>query len=171
MVVRQPMAQGVAMKTRRARQTAESLPQAPCAAPADHYRLEEQVGFSLRLAQQRATDIFAEVMRSFDVTPMQFAALAKLDEVGPTSQNQLGRLIAMDPATTFSVIGRLVRRGWVAQAPDAGDARLVILSLTGQGKASVGEMKAIAAEVSRRTLAPLSEQETAQFLELLRRLT
>ena len=47
-----------------------------------------------------------------EVTTTQFAALAKLAEQGPLSQNQLGRATAMDAATIKGVVGRLVRGGW-----------------------------------------------------------
>jgi DNA-binding MarR family transcriptional regulator len=145
-------------------------PKAALAPETAAYVLEEQVGFHLRRAQQRATEIFGEVMAEFGVTPTQFAALAKLDDLGPTSQNQLGRLTAMDPATIFSVVGRLGRRGWVEQAADAADARRVIVSLTPEGAAAVAGMKRIAAQVSARTLQPLTRVEAGVFVELLKRL-
>ncbi|TIT59865.1 MAG: MarR family transcriptional regulator, partial [Mesorhizobium sp.] len=78
----------------------------------DHdYLLQEQVGFILRKAHQRHVSIFAS--RIADLTPPQFAALAKLRDVGETSQNQLGTLIAMDAATVKGVIDRLKARGLV----------------------------------------------------------
>ena len=83
------------------------------------YVLEDQVGFLLRCAHQRATEIFNAVMGRFAVTPTQFAALAKLDDLGSVSQNQLGRLTRMDPATVSGVVGRLIARGFVRQSPDA----------------------------------------------------
>jgi MarR family transcriptional regulator, lower aerobic nicotinate degradation pathway regulator len=135
------------------------------------YRLEEQVGFILRRVHQRATDIFNTVMASFDITPRQFAALAKLHDLGPTSQNQLGRLVAMDPATMVGVAGRLTRRGLVRQSPDPGDARLVLLELTGEGRQLVAAMKAQGLEVSRRTLAPLTAEEAETLLRLLGKMT
>jgi DNA-binding MarR family transcriptional regulator len=135
------------------------------------YRLEEQVGFILRRVHQRATDIFNTVMASFDITPRQFAALAKLHDLGPTSQNQLGRLVAMDPATMVGVAGRLTRRGLVRQSPDPGDARLVLLELTGEGRQLIAAMKAQGLEVSRRTLAPLTAEEAETFLRLLGKMT
>ena len=55
------------------------------------YRLQDQIGFLLRKAQQRHVAIFAAHIP--EVTPPQFAALAKLGEVGETSQNQLGALV------------------------------------------------------------------------------
>ena len=56
------------------------------------YVLDEQVGFLLRVAMQRHTSIFTSRMID-GLTQTQFAALAKLYEVGPCSQNHLGRLI------------------------------------------------------------------------------
>ncbi|MFX9877858.1 hypothetical protein ABTP36_19495, partial [Acinetobacter baumannii] len=60
------------------------------------YILDDQVGFWLRIALQRHRAIFTSKM-THDVTPIQFAAMAKLLEVGPCSQNHLGRLIYVDP--------------------------------------------------------------------------
>ena len=97
--------------------------------------LEDQVGFLLRCAHQRATEIFNAVMARFGVTPTQFAALAKLDDLGSVSQNQLGRLTAMDPATISGVVGRLIARGYVrAVARRATMRALVMLALTPAGQ-------------------------------------
>ena len=131
------------------------------------YVLEDQVGFLLRCAHQRATEIFNAVMGRFAVTPTQFAALAKLDDLGSVSQNQLGRLTRMDQATVSGVVGRLIARGLVRQSMDARDARLVLLALTPAGRAAVQEMKTVGAEVSRRTLEPLKASEADALLRAL----
>ncbi|HWE18042.1 MAG TPA: MarR family winged helix-turn-helix transcriptional regulator [Hyphomicrobiaceae bacterium] len=134
------------------------------------YRLEAQIGFVLRRAHQKATGIFNSVMGEFGVTPTQFAALAKLDDVGRVSQNELGRLTAMDPATIWGVVNRLIKQGYVAQWADPDDARLVMVDLTDAGRRATLRMKAVAAEVSRETLTPFTEEEARQLLALLARL-
>ena len=134
------------------------------------YRLEAQIGFVLRRAHQKATGIFNAVMGEFGVTPTQFAALAKLDDAGRVSQNELGRLTAMDPATVWGVINRLMKQGFVAQSPDPDDARLVMVELTEAGRRATLRMKAVAAEVSRETLRPFTAEEARQLLALLGRL-
>lgn len=131
------------------------------------YRLEEQVGFKLRKVLQKNTEIFNEVMSGFELTPMQFAILAKLDDLGTISQNQLGRHAAMDPATTFGVVGRLMKRGLIEQSADPSDARLTLLALSGRGRRLVAQMKERGADVSERTMAALTEEETRVFLHLL----
>jgi MarR family transcriptional regulator, lower aerobic nicotinate degradation pathway regulator len=136
-----------------------------------HYVLEDQAGFQLRRAHQRASAMFDAVFEGWAVTPTQFAALAKLHDEGPMSQSRLGRLTCMDPATIFSVVGRLARRGWLVQEADRADARRVILSLTPDGVEAVAAMKRSAADVTRRILAPLDEAEAAVFMKLLRRIS
>jgi len=133
----------------------------------DAYRLEEQIGYLIRRAHQRASSIFDTVMADFDVTPVQFAALAKLHDLGPTSQNLLGRMVGIDPATMFGVAGRLAKRGFVHATPDPADARLVLLDLTSEGRAIVEAMKGLGTEVTARTLEPLTPDEAVELRRLL----
>src|SRR5690242_3071813 len=90
---------------------------APDPATATGYALDDQVGFLLRIAMQRHTSIFMSEMIG-DLTQTQFAALAKLLEVGPCSQNHLGRLIYLDASTIKGVVDRLQLRGLVATCDD-----------------------------------------------------
>lgn len=134
------------------------------------YRLEDQIGYLIRRAHQRASAIFDSVMRPFEVTPVQFAALAKLHDLGPTSQNLLGRTVGIDAATMFGVAARLARRGLVRQRPAASDARLVLLDLTDEGRAVVEAMKGAGAGVTARTLEPLTGAEAEELKRLLAKL-
>ena len=77
------------------------------------YVLEEQAGHLLRRAHQRHSAIFQATIGDDQLTPLQFAALMKLSDVGETSQNLLGRLTAMDAATMQGVIKRLSARGLI----------------------------------------------------------
>ena len=129
------------------------------------YRLQEQIGFVLRKAHQRHVAIFAS--RIADLTPPQFAALAKLADVGETSQNQLGSLIAMDAATVKGVIDRLKTRGLVELTRHDIDKRRLLVSLTAEGRATVERLIPLAQQITAETLAPLSQKESASLLKLL----
>ena len=135
------------------------------------YRLEEQVGHLLRRAHQRATAIFmAELGDRFDLTPTQYAVLVKLHDEGGQSQNRLGRLTAMDPATVQGVTRRLEERGLIERAADAGDRRRFVLRLTAAGTTLVRAAMARGRIVSEATLAPLPVPEQARLLTLLKKL-
>lgn len=132
------------------------------------YRLEDQIGFKLRLANQRHLEIFAAEMP--DVTPRQFAVLVKLGDEGTLSQNHLGRLVAMDAATTKGVVERLRRKGLIVTLPSATDRRRVEISLTAAGRAFLDRARPIGAHISRRTARNLSARELDRLLALLDKL-
>jgi DNA-binding MarR family transcriptional regulator len=63
-----------------------------------------------------------------------------------------------------------MKHGYVSQSPDPDDGRLVMLELTDAGRKATLSMKAVAAEVSRETLRPFTDEEAEQLLALLGRL-
>lgn len=132
------------------------------------YRLDEQVGYLLRRAQQRHLAIFSALLP--DLTPTQFATLAKLYETGPLSQNELGRQASMDAATIKGVVDRLRKRGLIITRRDDRDQRRIYLSLSAEGERQYAAAAARAAEITRRTVADLSDAEHAQLIGLLKKL-
>ena len=139
-------------------------------ASGDHYRLEEQVGFLLRKALQRHTAIFAEEM-PLGLTPTQFAALSKLKEVGPCSQNRLGRIAAMDVATIKGVVDRLRARHLVVTTLDSTDRRRRLIDLTTTGHKTVAEAQRVGGVITERTLETLSSRERVSLLRLLAKIS
>ena len=97
------------------------------------YKLDDQVGFLLRRAYQRASANLIAEIGTFDLTPPQFATLARLCERGKVSQNLLGRLVAMEPANIRDVVVRLRKRSLVTTERDPTDGRQVLVSLTATG--------------------------------------
>jgi MarR family transcriptional regulator, lower aerobic nicotinate degradation pathway regulator len=133
------------------------------------YRLDDQVGFLLRIAMQRHTSIFmSRIIKG--LTQTQFAALAKLREVGPCSQNQLGRLIYLDAATTKGVVDRLGVRGFVTARPDAHDRRRRAIALTETGRVVADAAVKVAQQISWQTLTPLTANEQRAVIRLLKKL-
>ena len=133
------------------------------------YLLDQQIGFILRQVSQRHAVIFARDIGA-DLTPTQWAALAKLAESGPCSQNQLGRLTAMDVATIKGVIDRLTARGLTETSADPEDGRRLPVSLTRAGQQLAEKVAANALAISRETLAPLDPGERELLMALLEKL-
>ena len=134
------------------------------------YSVGSQVGFLLRKAQQRHVSIFTAQIGE-DLTPMQFAVLAKLRETAPCSQNSLGRRTAMDVATIKGVVARLEERGLIGKLASHEDRRKLLIDLTSEGRAVVKRAVPRAMEISAKTLAPLSREEQAMFMRLLAKLS
>ncbi len=136
----------------------------------DGYVLERQAGHLLRRAHQRHSAIFQENIGENQLTPLQFAALVKLRDVTEVSQNQLGRLTAMDAATMQGVIARLALRKLIERRPDPDDRRRLILSLSARGKTLINRLVANGGDITKKTLAPLSQTEQKALIHLLTKL-
>ena len=144
------------------------VPPAETARPGQ-FVLDEQLGFLLRVTTQRVTSIFNARMIE-GLTPTQFAALAKLHEVGACSQNFLGRLIYLDAATIKGVVDRLATRGFVTASNDERDRRRRAVTLTDRGRAVTEAATFKAAEITKATLSPLIEEEQRTVVRLLKKI-
>jgi DNA-binding MarR family transcriptional regulator len=134
------------------------------------YKLDEQVGYILRLASQRHATIFNK-HSELGLTPTQFSALVRVAEMGSCSQNLLGRRTAMDVATIKGVVTRLKAKGFIALSADPGDKRRTVVSLTDKGHDVISQLHDFGCAVTDETMSPLSKEERKVFLEYLKRLT
>ena len=141
----------------------------PAGGVTGRYVLDEQIGFLLRVAMQRHTSIFTSQMIE-GLTQTQFASLAKLYEVGPCSQNHLGRLIFLDAATIKGVVDRLSLRGFVTASNDPNDKRRRAVVLTEEGRKVTEAAIKVATQITADTLLPLTEEERRTIARLLKKL-
>ena len=126
-------------------------------------------GHLIRRLHQISTSIFAERMAAegFDVTPVQYAALATLAEHPGIDQATLAGLIAYDRVTIGGVVDRLCAKGLVARAVNDRDRRSRVLDLTDAGKALTAALAPLVAELQGEILHGLDPTERADLLRLL----
>lgn len=133
-----------------------------------NYVLSDQVGYLLRLANQRHLEIFHRYMP--ELTPTQFALLVALRELGDTSQNELGRHIGIDAATTNGVVERLLKKQFIQSSDDPNDKRRVRLSLTNEGRRTIEQSIPLAQTITSDTLDGLTQRESLRLLQLLKKI-
>jgi DNA-binding MarR family transcriptional regulator len=134
------------------------------------FTVEDHVGFLLRRAHQRHVALFTAGLAHADLTPTQFTALFKTVQLGRITQNHLGRLAAMDPATIQGVVRRLIARGLMRRGRDRMDRRTAVLEPTETGVALITGVVACARHAHDAALSPLSIEERVQILTLLRKM-
>lgn len=144
---------------------ADEIPKAPRG-----YRLDSQVGYLLRLASQRHAVIFQKHMIE-GLTPMQFSTMLRVAEEGEVSQNQLGRLAAMDVATIKGVVDRLRAKNLLRSTPDLDDKRRSLISLTSEGRGMIANLERIGTSITETTLSPLNAAEQATLIKLLQKIS
>jgi MarR family transcriptional regulator, lower aerobic nicotinate degradation pathway regulator len=127
-------------------------------------------GYLIRRAHQTSMAIFAEELGGFEVTSLQFAILQALVDEPGSDQISIAQRVALDAATSGSVMLRLEERGWLRREPSPTDKRRKLLWLTDEGQAQALAMKKHAKKVQQRLLQSFSEAERVQFVALLKRI-
>jgi len=132
--------------------------------------LNKQVGFLLRQASQRNLTIFQKHAPIPSLTSVQAASLIVLIDHGPCSLTTLGRVAAMDPATTRGVAERLSEKGWVSLVADSKDKRKVMVKLEKKGRQFALDLIPVLYAIADETLKPLNEAERIALVYLLNKI-
>ncbi len=134
------------------------------------YDFRHAPGHLIRRAHQVAVAMFMEETSTFDVTPVQFAILNALMDAPGIDQVSLAARVALDAATSGSVIGRLERKGWIRREPAPGDRRRRLLWVTPAGVAVAAGMQEAVERAQARIMAPLPHTEREDLMRLLGKL-
>ena len=111
--------------------------------------------------------------RSAELTVPQFRTLVFLGRRPGSSLSDVGRHIGVTPPSASRIVDRLVERGLVTRAADAGDRRRVTLVLTRRGAGTIRRAHAAARKsLAARTalLAPRERTTIVRAMRLLRSL-
>lgn len=117
-------------------------------------------------AHRLAAEGFAEV----GARGYHYRILATLDEFGPASQVEIGRRGNIDRSDVVAAINELAEQGFVERAPDPGDRRRNIVTLTETGARQLRRLDRALDEVQDELLAPLAADERKTLTHLLCRL-
>jgi MarR family transcriptional regulator, temperature-dependent positive regulator of motility len=130
-------------------------------------------GHLIRRLHQISVSIFTARLAEagFDLTPVQFAALAVIADHPGIDQATLAGLIAYDRVTIGGVVDRLSQKGHIVRTVSKQDRRARELELTDQGRSLLGATTSTIRQVQDQTLAGLSEDERKVFIGLLRKAT
>jgi DNA-binding MarR family transcriptional regulator len=126
-------------------------------------------GHLLRRFQQIAVSMFLKECREYDLTPLQYAALAALSVSDPLDQVTLGGMIALDRTTIGVVIRNLEARELVVRETSTRDRRSKMIRISPAGTALLTEVRPLVENVQARLLAPLETEEQHQLVALMQR--
>jgi DNA-binding MarR family transcriptional regulator len=109
-------------------------------------------------------------MRPAGLRATQFTILQALTLAGEVTQNQLGKMLAMDSTTLTRTLGIMAREGWIAERP-GDDRRERRLRLAKEGKAQFNRALPAWEEVQSRLRRQLGEQTWNNLQELTHQVT
>jgi DNA-binding MarR family transcriptional regulator len=127
-------------------------------------------GYLFRRMQQIAVAIFVEECKSFDLTPVQYAALVAIQTHPGIDATRLSAVIAFDRSTLGNVIERLEVKGYIARRSAREDKRVKLLYLTRSGAALLRKVMPSVDRAQARMLQPLKAADRKMLMALLSQL-
>jgi DNA-binding MarR family transcriptional regulator len=142
--------------------------QAPARPPLDDLDRPVTVRIA-RLARELRYRLDA-LLSPHGLTGVQFGLLNRLASTDGLVQADLGRRMAIEPATLTGIVQRLEREGWVWRACDPDNRRLQRVWLTEKARAALPGLQRLQAQHRRRALAGLSSADLTRLEDLLERI-
>ena len=133
--------------------------------------IQDMPGHLARRFQQIAVAVFlTEVEKAgYDLTPVQYAALAAVSANPGVDQVTLAGLIAYDRTTITGVVDRLVQKGLLARHESSRDRRARELKITEAGRRTLRSSTPAVEAAQRMMLRGLTDKEASELLRLLQK--
>jgi DNA-binding MarR family transcriptional regulator len=130
-------------------------------------RLRRRASRLLSQLTMRSDRLIAEGLARADARNWHYAVLASLQEYGPASQAELSRRSGIYRSDMVGVLNELATRDLVERAPDPGDRRRNVITISAQGRRHLRLLDKVQDDLHDELLAPLSPAERDQFVQLL----
>lgn len=137
--------------------------------PREELALLARPGYLLHKASQLIDEGAEQALTQVGLKAREFFVLSAVAGGPDLSQQDLSRLLGLDPTTVVAVIDELEHRTYVERRRNPTDRRRYILILTEAGRAALAEADRVATQVEAEFLGELSATERTALRDMLRR--
>ncbi len=145
----------------------EDEPSGAIADLASQWKLENGIGFLLRLLEAKYDALYQSVTKQTDITPRQFGVLMALLQEGPLTAAALADRISCDRNTLSEMLKRMAERKLIWKKNNPDDRRSIQVGITVKGRNALIAVVPAAARLQDLMLAPLSPEDRAHFLRCM----
>jgi DNA-binding MarR family transcriptional regulator len=159
----------VAARTRQ-RKPASSRPGDPHFYRGDDYRIDESIGYLLRMLRTQLDRAIDAEMAEHDLTGVQWGPLLAIAFGMGDTAAELARIASVDTGAMTRMLDRLQAKGLVQRSRCPRDARVVRLELTADGQRLSREIPYGLSRVLNGLLRGFTPAELATFKAMVRRM-
>jgi DNA-binding MarR family transcriptional regulator len=145
-------------------EVAREAGKAPGQVPVELNRL----GYLLKHAQQRLTDLTAAALEPYGLNGRELGMLVVLDAMGPTSQQDVARRLGVDRTSMVALIDALEAKSVVVRRPFEEDRRRNVVEFTEAGYELFKQALRASDEAERQFVSPLEGEAAELFRAQLR---
>ncbi|MBO7703904.1 MAG: MarR family transcriptional regulator [Solobacterium sp.] len=131
----------------------------------EQLRLEHQLCFPLYACARKVTGYYTPYFKPLGITYTQYIVFLALWEEDNVSVSDLSRRLYLDSGTLTPLLKKMEQEGYLIRRRSSEDERVVLISLTEQGKELEAKAEQIPAMVG--SCIPLSAEEAKTLYSLL----
>ena len=131
-------------------------------------KLDNQLCCPLYAASRQVVSLYTPYLKELGLTYTQYIVFLVLWETDGIPVGELGRRLYLDNGTLTPLLKKLEAAGYLTRSRDTADERVVIVSLTGEGRALKEKAKEIPLKIG--TCINLSVNDAKALFEILRKL-
>jgi len=146
------------------------FPASGCGADMKHSS-QKTVGQQLMLASRLYRARMAELLTEIGIFPGQEVVLQALAETEGATMGELSRALRVRPPTVSKTVTRLAAQGLVERHSREDDARIVLVSLTKDGRAKLERIAELIGRMEEEIDDILDDKDAKRLRKLLRRLS
>jgi DNA-binding MarR family transcriptional regulator len=136
----------------------------------DDYRIEDSIGYLLKLVRNAMVKAIDEEMEEHELTGVQWAPLLMIDHKLGTTAAELARIGCVDTGAMTRMLDRLQAKGLLRRSPCPKDRRVVQLELTDDGQALCRKIPYGLSRVHNSMLRGFTQAEVETFKAFARRM-
>ena len=123
---------------------------------------------ALRQAARRVTRLYDDALAPMGLGVNQYSILARLARVGPSTIQDLARLLVMDRSTLGHLLRPLEKRGVVRLRVSEQDGRSRVAALTPAGRAAVAKGRPLWEQAQRRFASAFGAKSAVDLRTVLK---
>lgn len=128
------------------------------------------LGASLRLAYHLYGKQLQKRLNASDLSMAQYIHLRCLGEEGSLSQSELSALLGIEKASSTRVLDELEQRNFILRERNREDRRVVVVTLSDQGRQKINQAMELARTVADRASKGFEEDELFQLFKAMDKL-
>ena len=126
----------------------------------------EQLTEHMQIFREILRQEFTRIRAHFRITEAQACVLHEIQRRNSCKVTELAECMEVKPSAVTSFISRLEKSGWVKRVHSQQDRRVVLISLTEQGKKWMEELDGMMKAIIKKYLSQLNPAELAFLFEI-----
>ena len=134
------------------------------------FNINNCVNYITAASIKKISKAYNDWLTPFGITRIQWTALYYVSKHREISQRELSNVMGIKDSSGMRLLERLERDDFVKRTRSQIDKRIIVVSLTEKGKATMKELLPLGEEFSQVLINGISDKELEMFLNIINRM-